>query len=204
MNPYKIVAQFEDAIAEFTWARYAVAVDSCTAAIFLALEYRKRVNRATVPRLTIPTHTFCGVANAAIHAGYPVQFDPAPWKGEYNLSPLNVVDSACSLNRGRVNANMTYCLSFQHRKPLPIGRGGMLLCYDEEEADWYRKARWHGRDPETSIVEFPGYHLKMEPERAARGLEMMSRLRDINCVTPTYPDLSEQPAYREIPCVDRS
>lgn len=39
VNPYKIVSDFEQAIAEYAGSKYAVAVESCTAAIFLSLMY---------------------------------------------------------------------------------------------------------------------------------------------------------------------
>ena len=38
-NPYKIVKMFEEEIAEYTGAKYAVSVDSCTNALFLCCTY---------------------------------------------------------------------------------------------------------------------------------------------------------------------
>ena len=41
MNPYQAVKDFEQTIAEYAGAKYGVAVESCTAALFLALKYLK-------------------------------------------------------------------------------------------------------------------------------------------------------------------
>ena len=41
-NPYKIVKMFEEEIAEYTGAPYAISVDSCTNAIFLVCKYLQK------------------------------------------------------------------------------------------------------------------------------------------------------------------
>jgi dTDP-4-amino-4,6-dideoxygalactose transaminase len=38
-NPYKIVKMFEEEIADYTGAPYAISVDSCTNALFLCCKY---------------------------------------------------------------------------------------------------------------------------------------------------------------------
>ena len=38
-NPYKIVQMFEEEIATYTGAPYAVAVNSCTNALFIIFKY---------------------------------------------------------------------------------------------------------------------------------------------------------------------
>ncbi len=38
-NSYKIVETFEERVADFCGSKYAVAVESCTAAIFLCCKY---------------------------------------------------------------------------------------------------------------------------------------------------------------------
>ena len=40
-NPYKIVKMFEEEVARYTGAKYAVSVDSCTNALFLCLMYQQ-------------------------------------------------------------------------------------------------------------------------------------------------------------------
>ena len=48
-NPYKIVKMFEEEMAEYTGAKYAVSVDSCTNALFLCCTYLK-VEEVTIPK----------------------------------------------------------------------------------------------------------------------------------------------------------
>jgi dTDP-4-amino-4,6-dideoxygalactose transaminase len=43
-NPYKVVQIFEEEVADYTGAPYAVSVDNCTNAIFLCLKYLKQKN----------------------------------------------------------------------------------------------------------------------------------------------------------------
>ena len=51
-NPFKIVEMFEETMADYTGAPYAVAVDSCTNALFLCCKY------FGVDEVTIPAKTY--------------------------------------------------------------------------------------------------------------------------------------------------
>jgi len=62
-NPYKIVQMFEEELAEYTGSKYAVAVDSCTSALFLCCTYLK------VKAVTIPSHTYLSVPMSILQAG---------------------------------------------------------------------------------------------------------------------------------------
>ena len=48
-NPYKIVKMFEEEMAYYTGAPYAVSVNSCTNAIFLCCKYLD-VEEVTIPK----------------------------------------------------------------------------------------------------------------------------------------------------------
>ena len=77
------VRQFEAEFAAYTGARHAVALNSCTAALHLALLAFEVGHGDEV--VTTPL-TFCATANVAIHAGATPRFadiDPVTW----NLSP---------------------------------------------------------------------------------------------------------------------
>ena len=57
---------------------------------------------------------------------------------------LPIVDSATRFTKNMyINKTLT-CLSFHHRKHLPIGRGGMILT-DSKKLMWL-KARYDGRN----------------------------------------------------------
>ena len=54
-NPQKVVEMFEENIAEYTGAPYAVACDNCTNAIRMCCEYYK-VDEVTIPARTYQFH----------------------------------------------------------------------------------------------------------------------------------------------------
>ena len=69
MNAHHITAEFEKALREYTGAPYAVAVDNCSNALFLALYYELNFVWAPGLQITIPKHTYPSVAAEIIHAG---------------------------------------------------------------------------------------------------------------------------------------
>jgi perosamine synthetase len=70
---------FEGEFADRVEARHAVAVSSCTAAIELALRALRLPPRSVV---MVPTLTFCGAAQAVVHAGLrPLLVDVEPATG---------------------------------------------------------------------------------------------------------------------------
>lgn len=192
---WRVVEDFERAIADYCGAPHAVATDSCTNALFLCFVLR---NLGT--SLTFPTRTYVGVPRAAMNADYAVHFEDAEWVGEYQVkhgfAGVGIWDSARWLRRGMYRPGTWTCLSFHFTKHLPIGRGGAILCDDEDDAEWFRRARYDGRDQTRPIMEQTefqwGIHAYMPPESAARGLLLMNDLPDHNDPLPgIYPDLSK-------------
>jgi hypothetical protein len=150
-----------------------------------------------VTDVVIPARTYLGVACAVIHSGSKLRLLDASWMGQYCLGAdnglcMDIVDSACRLNAGMYQSNTLTCLSFQYRKHLKIGRGGMILTDNIRHADWLRKARFCGRGEVNGVPKFVGWQAHMEPERAARGLVLMDNLPDKNeDLVFEYPDLRE-------------
>jgi dTDP-4-amino-4,6-dideoxygalactose transaminase len=187
-NPYEIVRDFERAVAEYAGSPYAVAVDTCTMALFLCCKYLQ------VETVSLPKRTYCSVPCSVIHAGGIVRFDDRVWRGTYQLHPYPIIDGACRFRRGMYVPQTYHCLSFQYRKHLAIGRGGMILTDDASAAAWFRLARFSGRHEIPLTEDVPamvGWSCYMEPERAARGLTLLSILPDDNSdLEFCYPDLS--------------
>ena len=188
MNPYGIVNQFEELIAKYANSPYAVAVDTCSAAIFLCCKY------LDVKKVTIPCHTYVSVPCSIIHAGGTVGFSDYKWRGIYYLDPYPIVDAACRFRKGMYEKGTFYCLSFQYRKRLPIGRGGMILTDNAEAVKWFKLARFSGRHEVPLTEDTPemvGWHCYMEPERAAKGMTLMMNVEADNPdLAFDYPDLS--------------
>lgn len=201
-NPYTIVDTFEKTVAEYCGAPYGVAVESCTAAIFLSLMWRKKNFSPSI--VSIPKFTYPSVPCSIIHAGCKVKFDDREWAGEYELGSLGIWDSALRFKRNMYHGGYQ-CLSFHIKKLIPIGRGGMILTKSIEAYEWFKKARFDGRSPVPLLEDnftMLGWNLYMEPANAARGLQLLQaignrELEDLKVEEQGYPDLSKFPIYNQ-------
>ena len=191
-----VVRQFEKTIANYCGATYGVAVESCSAALFLACLYCK------VKEVIIPKHTYFSVPAAIVHAGGKVKFSSLHWKGLYQLKPYPIIDSAVRFRKNMYKPGFFHCLSFQYSKHIPIGRGGMILTDNRKAAEWFKKMRLDGRKEipkEKDSVTSMGYNMYLTSEQAARGLELFY-WRIYNKPNPpdiqmSYVDLSLQPVW---------
>ena len=115
-NPYKIVKMFEEEVAHYTGASWAVSTDSCTDALLLCCEYLK------VKKVTIPAQTYLSVPQSIIHAGGTVEFEDIEWKGVYQLKPYPIYDAAKRFTSDMYIPGSYMCLSFHIKKHLKIGK----------------------------------------------------------------------------------
>jgi dTDP-4-amino-4,6-dideoxygalactose transaminase len=197
-NCYQIVDEFERTIAAWSGSKYAVAVESCTAALFLAC-LRHKVTDVEIPKFTYP-----GVPCSIINAGGKVKFRDDDWSGVYELKPYKIYDGALRFKKGMYEGG-THCLSFHMKKHLPIGRGGMILTDSKDDYIWYKRMRFDGRREvslEEDTFDMIGYNMYLTPEQAVRGLQLFSTIsqrgkEDLVTSAQGYPDLSRCPVYRE-------
>lgn len=196
------------------------------------MEQRKALPPSNLPHdhtIQIPQRTFISVPSMAVHAGWNIRWiDDTVWSnnGYYHMPVVRnridgderkwpcIVDSALMLERDHHIRLATMaradgdpipfvCLSFQYRKHLPIGRGGMILCNDPLADEWFRRARFFGRaevpakeDPGPTML---GWHGYMEPERAAKGLSLLMHLPDRNKpLRINYPDLYKYQIFNDV------
>jgi dTDP-4-amino-4,6-dideoxygalactose transaminase len=199
-NPYKVVQLFEDEVADYTGAPYAVSVDNCTNAIFLCLKYLQQKNSLDgSTEITIPSKTYLSVPQSIIHAGFLPVFDTKEetnnWKGTYQLSPLPIIDSAKRFTSNMYVSGTFMCLSFHIKKHLKIGKGGMILTDDFDAVKWFKKARYEGRSEKLyheDDIDMLGWIMYMTPQQASHGLSLMQNY-------PTdVPDLEENNGYRDL------
>jgi len=190
-NPFNIVEEFEDTIASIAGAKYGVAVDCCTNALFLCLKYIN--NPDTL--ITIPNKTYVGVPSSIRNANYKVHFEHVEWSGVYQLKPLPVFDGALRFKRNMYTGGF-HCLSFHIKKHLKIGRGGMILTDDKKARDWFRLARFNGRNPvehKKDAFKMIGWNYYMTNYDAARGLWLLAAMgidAHLPDIPVDYPDLS--------------
>lgn len=196
MNPYNVTKDFESALCEYSGARFAVAVNSCTAAILLTCKWFAPME------IRIPAKTYCSVPMAIISAGHKVRFDNRSWQGEYWLGGLPVLDSARRFTSGMHYPDTYRCVSFSSSKILGIEQGGAIL-HDNTEADtWFRKMRFDGRTEGVATVDdtfdMIGHHCLMPPGIAAQLLLKLHHLPRHNDDLPMieYPDLSLHGAFK--------
>ena len=147
----------------------------------------------------IPAHTYVSVPQQVRHAGLTYVCEDKEWIGAYRLRPTRVWDAAVRWTEGMYIPDSLMCLSFQIKKRIPIGRGGMILCSTKEEYDWLKLASYDGRDLNTPYdspghVKMEGWHYYMTPEDAARGLILMEQ-------TPTVND--DQGGWANYPYITR-
>jgi dTDP-4-amino-4,6-dideoxygalactose transaminase len=207
-NPYKIVKLFEEEVAEYTGAPYAVSVDNCTNAIFLCLMYFKYIGminpnleRGGLNKLPdeihIPSKTYLSVPQSIIHAGFVPVFDSNMnnWSGIYQLEPLPIFDAAKRLTSNMYLSNTFMCLSFHMKKTLPIGKGGMILCDNKDAVEWFKSARYEGRSEKLyhdDDIVMLGWNMYMTPQQASHGLALMQNY------PIDVPDLGENNGYRDL------
>lgn len=209
MNGYEIVNEFEDAVAAYTGAPFAVAVNSCSMALFLVLQWYRATGRLP-PVIEIPKLTYVSVPMAIMHAGAQVVFRDEDWQGVYRLSPLGIYDAARRFT-GSMFLDLDgsfVCTSHHWNKPLGIQQGGMILTDNHKAVHWLRRARFDGRTegvpPGKDTFDMLGWHAYMSPEIAAEGLVRLAFLPDKVPDLPrdNYPDLSKAPIFRGGPDPD--
>jgi len=204
-NPYEVTHKFEETVAEYCGAPYAVAVDNATNGMFMCIKYLE----AEDIEITIPSITFMSVPCAIIQSGNRVKFDSDhsalignKLKGEYQLSPLPVWDSALRFTKGMYRPGQFQCISFSGpHKFLKLGKGGMILTDSKEAYEWLKRARYFGRNPVDHMVDhfdMLGWNYYMLPEIAAKGLVMMMGIAEHNNdLEREYQDLSKYKVYTE-------
>lgn len=178
----ELITIFEKKIAEFAGSNFAVLTDCCTHAIELSILYEMHRAKLTAwNQVCIPENTYVSVGQSLDRLFHSVRRLPMEWHGIYTIEGTRVIDSAVRWKRGMYVKESLQCLSFQIKKPIPIGRGGAILCTTREEYEWLKLASYDGRDLNTAYddpkhVKIQGYHYYMTPEDAARGIILMDSI----------------------------
>ena len=202
-DPRDVITMFEDKVAKFAGAKYGVAVDCCSHGLFLSLKFYKDILKMKNEFIEIPSYTYCSVPMQIKHAGFNPKFKDIQWSGVYQLKPFDIWDGAVRWTKGMYKGGF-HIVSFQLKKRIPIGRGGMILTDDPAAAEWFRKMTYDGRDLNIGYMEddfqYCGYHYYMTPEDAARGIILMDQVPKKNLDSGnnrTYSDLSTKKVFYE-------
>lgn len=202
----KVTKQFEEGLAEYVGAKYAIAVANCTVALELCLKAQDIRGEVILPDFTYP-----GTANAVYNAGAtPVLVDvdidtynitmseivkaitvkteavmPVSWGGNplwcFQLPSIIIEDAACGLgsqfNHSKTGSRRTTCFSFHPRKLIACGTGGMITTNDEALANKIRALKNFGFASDFQYKH--GTNNKFNDVLSAIGLAQLHKLEAI-------------------------
>ena len=193
---FQVVTEFENKIAEFFGAPYAIAVDSCTHGVELALRYTQ------VDHITVPKHTYLSIPFLANKLWIDLFWKDENWVDYYYLTD-KVIDAAVLWKPNSYIPGTFMGVSFQYQKHLSLGRGGIILTDDKEAAVQLKKMSYDGRIPNVpwreQNIDTVGYHYYMTPEVAQNGLDKLSEAINTpprQWVVSDWPDLTQMSIFK--------
>ena len=197
MPDFNVVSQFERQVAEFFGAPYAVAVDSCTHGIELCLRSK------SVNKITVPIRTYLSVPFLANKLNIELEWSEQPWQDYYYIGNTNIIDAAVLWQKNSYISGTYMCLSFQYQKHLSLGRGGMILLDNENDAVLLKKMSYDGRLPNIpwreQNIDTVGYHYYMTPETATMGIEKLPQAiltKPRQWIYTDWPDLRDMDIFK--------
>ena len=195
---FEVVSEFETKVANFFGSRYAIAVDSCTHGIELCLRY------TGFSKITVPTRTYISIPFLANKLGITFEWRDEDWQDYYYLGGTNIIDAAVLWKKNSYIPNTFMCVSFQFRKHLSLGRGGIILTDSEKDAILLKKKSYDGRTPDApwreQDIECFGYHYYMTPETAELGLKKLPKAikeHPTQWTISDWPDLTNMKVFKE-------
>lgn len=194
---FDVINKFENEVASFFGAPYAVAVDCCTHGIELCLRRQK------IKKIVVPKRTYISIPFLANKLNIDLEWKDENWKDYYYIGDTNIIDAAVLWRQGSYIKNTFMCLSFQFRKHLSLGRGGMILTDNKKAAEDLKCMSYDGRKEHTpwrtqNINKF-GYHYYMTPETAQLGLEKLPAAKKTAAKQWTisdWPDLTKMEIFK--------
>jgi dTDP-4-amino-4,6-dideoxygalactose transaminase len=194
---FDTIRKFEEKIAKYFNSPYSIAVDCCTHALELCIRDQN------ITRLIVPKRTYISVPFLANKLNIELEWKDENWQDFYYLGGTNIIDAAVLWRKDSYIPGTFMCLSFQYRKHLSIGKGGMILTDDALAAERLKMMSYDGRLDdipwrEQNIKTF-GYHYYMTPETAQIGLtkyEEAVMLNPRKWSIEDWPDLTEMEVFK--------
>lgn len=169
IEPFATVKKFEEKIAEFYGAPYAVSTDCCTHAIELSLRY------TGIQKVTCPSRTYVGIPMTLQKLNLEWHWIDLEWEDYYYIGNTHIIDAAVYWQSNGYIPGTFMCLSFQYQKHLNLIRGGAILLDDKDAYQTLKKMSYDGREPDTlwkeQDIDTWGFHYYMAPETAQMGLD---------------------------------
>ena len=194
---FDAVKHFETQIADFFGAPYAIAVDCCTHGLELCLREQN------VQEYTVPKRTYISVPFLAKKLNIDFNWRNEDWEDFYYLGGTNIIDAAVLWKKDSYLADTFMCLSFQFRKHLSLGRGGMILTDNKEAATRLKRMSYDGRTPiapwREQDINMMGYHYYMTPETAQLGTKKLPEAINTQprqWTITDWPDLTQMEIFK--------
>jgi len=194
---FNTVLNFENKISDYFGSPFAVAVDSCTHGIELALRYTKS------SKIKCPKNTYLSIPFLSNKLNIELEWSSEEWEDYYYLTD-RIIDAAVLWKKNSYIKNTFMGVSFQYQKHLSLGRGGMLLLDDKEAYLKIKKMSYDGRLPEipwrSQNIDEVGYHYYMTPETAQLGLNKLQKaIEEIprKWSIKDWPDLTEMEIFKK-------
>ena len=194
---FQAITGFENEISNFFGAPRAVAVDCCTHGLELCLRMKG------VEKIKVPKHTYLSVPMLADKLGIELEWTDEKWENFYYLTE-NIVDAAVHWKPNSYVPNTYMCVSFQFRKHLSLGRGGVILFDNEDDFDTLKRMSYDGRSPDESWsvqnIKSIGYHYYMTPETAELGIKKLPDAiarKPKKWVYTDWPDLTTMDVFKK-------
>ena len=193
---FQSIADFEKEIADFFGAPYAVAVDCCTHGLELCLRLKG------AKKIKTPKHTYLSVPMLAEKLNIELEWTDEEWQDYYYLTE-DIIDAAVHWKPKSYIPDTYMCVSFQFRKHLSLGRGGVILFDNKEDFETLKRMSYDGRSPDVSWsvqnIKTIGYHYYMTPETAELGLKKLPAAittKPKKWIYTDWPDLTKMDVFR--------
>lgn len=193
---FDIVREFEEKISSFFGSPYAVAIDSCTHGVELALRYTK------AKKISCPKRTYLSIPFLSKKLNIDLEWRDENWVDYYYITE-NVIDAAVLWKKDSYIPKTFMGISFQYQKHLSLGRGGALLLDNEEAYFQIKKMSYDGRIPNSpwrdQDIDTFGLHYYMTPETAQNGVNKFQEAIETpprQWVVSDWPDLTEMKIFK--------
>jgi dTDP-4-amino-4,6-dideoxygalactose transaminase len=194
---FNTITEFENKIADFFGSPYAVAVDCCTHGVELCLRYTKS------DHISVPKNTYLSIPFLAEKLNINREWRYEDWVDYYYVTD-KIIDAAVLWKPNSYIPGTYMNISFQFRKHLALGRGGVILTDNKKAAEILKKMSYDGRDPNVlwrdQNIDMIGYHYYMTPEIAQLGLDKLPKAIETKPVQWTikdWPDLTQMDIFKD-------
>jgi dTDP-4-amino-4,6-dideoxygalactose transaminase len=121
------ITEFENKIAEFFGSPYAVAVDCCTHGIELCMRHQH------TGIIKVPRRTYISVPFLSAKLGILLEWKDEEWTDYYYVTDT-IIDAAVLWKKDSYISGTFMNVSFQFKKHLSLGRGGIILTDNKKSA----------------------------------------------------------------------